>query len=564
MIVTVSNVSKSYGAQDVLHNVSLILNAGDHAGLVGTNGVGKSTLLKIIAGEADSDSGVVALAKGIDVGYLPQALPSYGEQTIHDLIRESQDHLRSLASSMRALEADMAEANGDRLAAILASYAEVTEQFERHGGYDLDHRIDLVLQGMKIGDIPRDRLVASLSGGEKARVSLTALLLRSPGLLLLDEPTNHLDIATLDWLEAYLAQHHGAILMASHDRFFLNRTASAIFEIDEHSRELRQYAGNYNDYIATKTAERNRWQEAYDAQQEEIKELTLAARVTSRRVGHNRAASDRDKTAYKFSGEHVQNTISRNVRAAEERLRLIREDPVPKPPELIRITPRFDSERLGARIPLAAHNLRKTFGEQVILDRISIELQRSSRIVLAGPNGAGKSTLLRILSGTQKPDEGTVSAAPGLKIGYLDQEQEGLDPHQTVFHAYREGLTGFEDELRSQLYRYALFTPAELNKNVGDLSIGQKRKLQIARLIASHPNMLLLDEPTNHVSPDTLEQFEDALLRFPGPIMAVSHDRRFIERFAQEVWELRNGKLMSYQDAFAGFRASQQESSLPV
>jgi macrolide transport system ATP-binding/permease protein len=564
VIVTVSNVSKSYGVQDVLRNVSLVLNAGDHIGLVGANGVGKSTLLKIMAGEADLDSGVVTVARGIDVGYLPQALPSYKELTINDVIHESQDHLRSLENTMRALEADMAGAGGDQLAPILASYASVTDQFERRGGYDLEYRIDLVLHGMKIGYIPRERVVANLSGGEKARVSLAALLLRAPDLLLLDEPTNHLDVATLEWLEAYLAQHRGALLIASHDRYFLNRTVSAIFELGEHTRELKLYAGNYDDYVATKTAERARWQEAYDAQQEEIEELTLAARVTSRRVGHNRAPSDRDKTAYKFFGERVQSTVSRNVRAAEEKLRRIRENPVPKPPEPIHITPRFDSERLGARIPLSAHRLQKSFGDQVILDRISIEVQRGMRVVLTGPNGSGKSTLLQILAGIQEPDDGTVSAAPTLRIGYLDQEQEGLDPDQTVFHAYREGLIGYEDELRSQLYRYALFTPAELGKKVGDLSIGQKRKLQIARLIALQPNFLLLDEPTNHVSLDTLEQFEAALLRFPGPILAVSHDRRFIERFAQEVWELRNGTLICYQGGFADFLASQTESTLPI
>jgi macrolide transport system ATP-binding/permease protein len=234
---------------------------------------------------------------------------------------------------------------------------------------------------------------------------------------------------------------------------------------------------------------------------------------------------------------------------------------VPKPPDMLSITPRFDSERPGAKIPLAARNLRKSFRDRVILDRISVELQRGSRIVLTGPNGAGKSTLLRILAGAQEPDEGTVSASPGLRIGYLDQEQESLDPSQPVFYAYREGLIGYEDKLRAQLYQYALFTPEEVSKNIGDLSIGQKRKLQIAKLIALHPNLLLLDEPTNHVSLDTLEQFEAALLRFPGPIMAVSHDRRFIERFAQEVWEIRNGELIRYQDGIAGFLATQEESS---
>ncbi|MGH2355882.1 MAG: ATP-binding cassette domain-containing protein, partial [Chloroflexota bacterium] len=287
--------------------------------------------------------------------------------------------------------------------------------------------------------------------------------------------------------------------------------------------------------------------ELYAREQEEIKALREAIRGTggaARRVGHpNRPPPDNDKFAKTFFGENVQRAVSRNVRAAQEKLRRIEADPIRKPPEPLRLRADFDPQALAGHAPIAADGITKAYAGRRVLDGVSLALGATSRVAVVGPNGAGKTTLLRILAGLEQPDTGTVSRAPSVAIGYLDQEQEGLDPSQTVFELYRAGLTGHEDALRSDLFRYGYFTHNDVHKKVGALSLGQRRKLQIARLVASRANVLLLDEPTNHLDLATLEAFEAALLEFPGPILAVSHDRWFLERFGGEVWELREGRL---------------------
>ncbi len=543
MLLNVNELSVSYGVQAVLHNVSFVLNAGQRAGLVGANGAGKSTLLKAIIGEVMPDSGAVAIPAGAEIGYLPQTVPAYGDETLDDLIYQAQGDLRQLEARLHELESDMAGAEaGDDL---FAEYGRLTEQFERRGGYELDYRIDIVFSGLRLSHIARDRRVATLSGGEKARVSLAALLLKSPDLLLLDEPTNHLDFFALAWLESYLAAHRGGLIVASHDREFLNHTANLILEIDEHSRALKQYKGDYDAYLAAKAVERVAWAEAYARQQEEIKELRHAIRVQARQVAHNHAR-DGGKAAYDFKGGRVDWAVSRNVRAAEERLTRIEADPIPKPPEAMHINPEFDPHTLEGRTPLAANGLGKAFGRRVVLQDVSFALHPHSRILVVGPNGAGKSTLLRILAGLLPPDAGQVRLGQSVKLGYLDQEQETMNATETVFDAYRAGTIGFREDIEAEFFRSGLFSYAEVNKQVGELSVGQRRKLQIARLIAARANLLLLDEPTNHVSFDVLEEFEQALFDFPGPIIAVSHDRRFIQRFGGEVWELREGRLIQY------------------
>jgi macrolide transport system ATP-binding/permease protein len=346
------------------------------------------------------------------------------------------------------------------------------------------------------------------------------------------------------------------LLAVSHDRQFLNRTVQTIIEIREHSRELKQYTGNYDAYQASKTLERARWKEEYERQQEDLKELRLAMKTKARQVGYNRPARDADKITHKFFGERVQRTVSRNVRSMEERLRRIEENPIPQPPEELRISPDFDPHVLEGKVPLIASGLSKSFDGRRILHDVSFAIGIDDRIVLLGPNGAGKSTLLKILAGLESPDSGDVIRNPSAKIGYLDQEQETLDLDAKVSDAYSHGLVGREEELFSDLFRYGFFTYEDVIKKVRELSIGQRRKLQIARLITERANLLLLDEPTNHISFDVLEEFEKALLKFAGPIIAVSHDRWFIQRFSQVVWELRDGQLIQRTDGFEGYRAA--------
>ena len=555
MLLSVAQVAKTYGPSRILHDISFVINETERVGLVGANGAGKSTLLRIITGKIAADTGRVTVPAGITVGYLPQQPPEPGDATLDDLVYEAVGELRRLEAHLQELETAMADQGLDACAldAALVAYGDCQERYERRGGYDLDYRIDMVFAGLRIAHIPRARRFETLSGGEKSRVLLATLLLRAPDLLLLDEPTNHLDFASIAWLEQYLATYQGAFLVISHDRQFLNGTVTRVLEIDEHTHELTQYAGDYDAYLAAKEQARERWSQTYDKQQEEINDLKRAIRLGARNVAPNRAPRDPAKMQYDFKSGRVAIAVSRNVRNAEERLRRIANDPIPKPPELLRINPEFDVQELRGASIVRVEHLAKSFAAGAVLRDVSFTIGPRQRIALVGPNGAGKSTLLNIIAGLTTVDEGTVAIAAGARIGYVDQDARTLDPTRTLLDAYREGLIGYEDEFVRELLRYGLFTFGDLGTLVGHLSAGQRRKLQLARLIAMRANLLLLDEPTNHLSLDIVEAFEGALRQFAGPVIAASHDRRFIERFDGQLWELRDGAIYphagSAQDA---------------
>ena len=539
----VRNLSKAYGAITVLEDISFVINSGDRVGIVGSNGVGKTTLLSILVGQETSDAGSFSFAPSTETGYLPQTTPEFYGRTMQDLIYESLGNLRQLEERMRALESAMSAAAGEQLAGMMEEYDLVSTRFQDQDGYAIDHKIDAILDGLRIAYIARDREMQTLSGGEKARVGLATLLLRSPDLLLLDEPTNHLDVASLEWLETYLARYKGAILLVSHDRQFLNRAVNQIFEIDEHTHRLKKYEGNYDAYVLAKAAERARWEEDYEQQQEEIKELRKRIRDTGRNVAHNRAPRDGDKMAYDFFGGRVQNTISRNVRAAEEQLRRIEEDPIAKPPSLMQVNAFFNTEPLQSEIAINVSHINKCWGVQCVLRDVSFTVGSRARILLFAPNGAGKTTLLRLIMGLEQLDEGSISIVDSARIGYLPQDPH-LDMTKTVIDSYRYEQAGYEGEFVGRLIGYGLFRLEDMHKKVGQLSLGQRRKLEIARLMAAGPNVLLLDEPTNYISLDVLEAFEAGILHFPGPVIAVSHDRWFIQRFGGTMWTIVDGKVI--------------------
>lgn len=545
MLLSVANVSKAYGDNQVLSDVTFSLSAGQKVGLVGANGVGKSTLLKIIVGEIQADSGEAHVPSDADVGYLPQVLATAAEQSIASFIDSSLSNLREIERRLRALELGMARPSGN-LDSLLAAYGTLTEEFERRGGYDLEHRIAAILAGLGVDHLNKTRAMTTLSGGEKSRVGLAALLLRAPDLLLLDEPTNHLDFAALAWLESYLQQFSGAVLAVSHDRHFLNQTVTAIVELDEHSKTARSYSGDYDFYAQVKSQERAKWIESYWAQQEEIWELRKLIKTKARQNPFARPPRDNDKFAYTFKAEKLQTSIARTMRNAEEKLRRIEEDPIPKPPAELTINPEFDPQALVSKTPLLVSTVSKRYGDQLVLDEVSCSVEPAGRVVIIGPNGAGKSTLLKLMAGIEQADSGEIFVAASVVIGYLDQEQAGLDGDETLFEAYRGGRSGDWETLKAELLQYGLFSWPDMQKPVATLSVGQKRKLQLAQLIAQRANLLLLDEPTNHISLDVLEEFEQALLKFLGPVVAISHDRRFIERFAAEIWEVRNGRLQRF------------------
>lgn len=551
MLLTVTTLSKSYGHLPVLNDVSLTVDRGQRVGLVGANGAGKSTLLKIIVGEVEADTGTVTLAKGGEYGYLPQVIETFADQSVQTLIEDAVSDINALESELRQMESKMATASPNDLEGLLTLYGDLTEQFEQKGGYDLPHRIALVLEGMQVAHLDKSRPAATLSGGEKARVGLAMLLLRQPDLLLLDEPTNHLDLSVLTWLEGYIQSYSGGVLMVSHDRRFLNNTVNTIFELDERTRTAKRYSGNYDAFLIAKTQERERWVADFLAQQEELKELRHALREKVGTVDQRRPMRDNDKMQYDRAGERAQQSRGSVIQSVKERIARIEANPIPRPPAPLRINPDFDPQALVNRIPLWASGLQKSFGERGITHPTNFMVNVEDRIVIAGVNGSGKSTLLKVLAGIYPVDAGELYVAPTVKIGYLDQEQEGLDLHQTLFDAYSAGFAAPIEQLKAELFHYGLFVYDDLAKKVGELSIGQRRKLQLARLIATRANLLLLDEPTNHLSFEVLEEFEAALLRFPGPILAASHDRYFIERFATRLWEVREGHLIEQRDISA-------------
>ena len=550
MLLSVRSLTKTFGALPTLDAISFIVNSHERIGIVGSNGVGKSTLLRLLTGEEEPDAGTITYAPNVVFGYLPQSIPSFYGRTVQDLLLEAVGHLRQLEDRMRTIERDMSRVDETQVDALLQEYNEVVTQFQNLDGYEIDSKITIVLHGLHLSYLPQHQHVDALSGGEKVRLQLATLLLRSPDILLLDEPTNHLDFESMAWLENYLADYTGSALIVSHDRQFLNRAINRIYEIDEHTHTLKSYEGNYDAFVQAKTAERARWLEDYERQQEEIQDLrkrVKEAKQAAARV-HYKPARDNDKFARHFFEQRVQGTSASKIKTAETLLARIETDPIPKPGEILRINSQFADETIRSQEVLRLINLTKSFGSHCLFNHVDFILTSSMRILLTGPNGAGKTTLLRLIIGEEEPDTGSIKIADSAHIGYLPQEPLLPDEHMTVIDAYRFGQIGYESDFIARLIGYGLFGLDDMHKTIQHLSLGQRRKLELARLIAQKPNVLLLDEPTNYISLDVLEAFEAALHDFSGPIIAISHDRWFIQHFKAEIWQLEHQQLRKQED----------------
>jgi macrolide transport system ATP-binding/permease protein len=551
MALSAQGITKEYGHRPVLSGVSLGLTPGAKIALIGANGAGKSTLLCILAGQETPDEGTVSHSAHDETGFLAQTLPVIAGETIQDVIASSVAGLKQLQVRMRELEHRMAE---HRMAespdeAVLAEYGEIAARFEDRGGYSIEARTDEVLASLGVAYLTQDRPVAELSGGEKARLALAALLLAAPDILLLDEPTNDLDNRALAWLEGYLKAYNGAVLFVTHDRDFIDAVGTAILELDEHTHELARYEGNYGRYLQAKRAARIRAQQLYEAQQAEIAALREKAATTARAVGFGRAAPDRDKSAYNFRGASVDRAISRNVRAAQEKLARLQARPAQPPPAPLRFSASFAAGRLRrGTVAIQAEDLTVQYGSRQVLDQVTCLLDAEGRVCLTGPNGSGKTTLLTILAGRSQPHAGTVRSQPGIRIGYLPQEPQLPAPLQTAasnitLGLTQAGLTSVTADARGWLVRWGLLTREDLTKRVSDLSVGQQRKIELGILVGSSPDALLLDEPTNHLSFDVIESLQEALAGFQGPVVIITHDRRLIREFAKTLWTLRDGHL---------------------
>lgn len=546
-VLELAGIEKAFGATVVLDGVALLINRGDRIGLIGENGSGKTTLARIITGESLPDAGQCRLTPTMTIGYLPQEATMQDGLSVRGYLDRAMGGLDTLRERLAAAEAALAVPGLPKaqLEPLLTAYGELQEAYAARGGYEADYRIDQVFAGLGIAHIGRDRELVTLSGGEKTRVMLAGLLLSAPDLLILDEPTNHLDFAALNWLERYLAGYGGAVLAISHDRRFLNAVVTQIASLSAVTHRLTVYPGNYDAYLAAREREQAKQAAAYEQYQGEVSALQQEIKAKAFSAGKGRPRSDNDKFAKGFFAGRAAVLQSREIANAKQRLETLLENPVDRPERRWRIDPDFAPAPLVAREALRLTGVSKAYGGRPVLHGVTATVRAGEHVVLYGPNGCGKSTLIKILLGLETPDSGTCYHAPGAVIGYLDQEQESLNPALTALETYRRGRVGPEGELRAALHRYAVFSDDQALRPVSALSVGQRRKLQIAGLIADRANILILDEPTNHLDLDSIEQFEAAIRDFPGTVLAVSHDRTFIERVAHTCWTLRDGVLIT-------------------
>jgi macrolide transport system ATP-binding/permease protein len=545
-VLALHGVSKLYGPKVVLDAVSLTINRADRIGLVGENGAGKTTLAAIILGLLAPDGGTVKPTPGLHIGYLPQEAQIEETTSIQAYLERAHGDLVQIKADLIRLEALMAEPAlaPEALSAILAQYGALQDRFMARGGYEADTTFTRVLAGLSLAHLDRSRPMTTLSGGEKTRVQLAALLLGQPGLLILDEPTNHLDFAAIDWLENYLRSYTGAVLAISHDRRFLNQVVTQIAELTAHDHHLTVYHGNYDAFIHERAQQRSKQQALFDEQQAEMKVLRQQIKAKTHNIPTPPPMPDNDKMLYNAMAATAQATRAKLIARDKQRLRTLEENTVERPTRRWQINPDFNPAELGSREVIKLAGVTVRFGDRTLIEAVDAIVEGGERVILQGPNGLGKTTLLRAILGLVPLTAGSIRIARGARIGYLDQEQETLRSSRTVLEEFSQGLDLPETDLRGALHKYGLFKEEQVFQPISTLSIGQRRKLQIARLIAINANTLLLDEPTNHLDPESVEQFERALQDFPGTIVATSHDRLFIERVGTQVWTFEAAHLV--------------------
>jgi ATP-binding cassette subfamily F protein 3 len=543
-MLQVSNVSKSFGDNLLFERVSFTVNRGERGGLVGPNGCGKTTLLKIILGEIPPDTGSAWLSPGdARIGYLAQALLYSPGQTADQVITAALDGLHAAEKRLEQLSAQMASAQGADLQKLMAEYDLALESFERLDGYSITSRVDAILDGLDLADVDRHLPVERLSGGQKTRLGLARLLISNPDLLLLDEPTNHLDMEALEWLEEFLQAFTGAIVVVSHDRTFLDRTVGSILDMDPLTRSVTEYPGNYSDYLEAKGREREKQWAAYKDQQEYI------ARLQSNLTDKKNYARSIELGTIDFAPRKIAKGIARKAVVQQRRIQrlLDSEERIDRPGRMWQMKLDFVNTPASGQDVLRLEGLTMGFDQRVLFRDVNLTLRAGERIALVGPNGSGKTTLARLIEGELEPLGGRVRLGTGVQLGYFAQEQEDLDPESTPFEALRAVAPLSQTQARSFLH-YFLFSGEEVFLPIGSLSFGERARLSLARLVGQGCNLLLLDEPINHLDIPSRSRFEQAMAAYEGTVLAIVHDRYFIERFATGLWHLTGGTIRRFVD----------------
>ena len=534
MILSCHNICKAFGMDEILKNASFHIEEHEKAAVVGINGAGKSTLLRIIIGEETADEGEVTISKGATIGYLAQQNMLTGNRSIYNEVAEVMQPVIDMEESLRVMERQMDETSGDDLEQLIERYHQTQTQFEQAGGYAWKSEITGVLRGLGFTDEEFSKPVDTLSGGQKTRVALGKLLLSSPDIMLLDEPTNHLDLNSIEWLENYLLNYRGAVIVVAHDRYFLNKVVSKVVEIDQ--GHVMSFPGDYNDYAVHRQQIREARLKAWMNQQAQIRhqEEVIAKLKSFNREKSIKRAESREKMLDK---------IERLEKPSEERSDMH-----------LTLTPRIES---GKDI-LSAEHLSKAF-EFPLFDDLNLEIRRGEKVALIGNNGTGKSTLLKILIGMTDADTGSVKLGTKVHIGYYDQEHQILHPDKTLFQELQDAYPSLNNtQIRDTLAAF-LFTGDDVFKLISDLSGGERGRLSLAKLMLSEANFLILDEPTNHLDIISKEILEDAICRYEGTVLCVSHDRWFINRTATRILDLTGRTLIEYQGNYDYYLEKHEE-----
>lgn len=538
MLLQVSGIVKRYGVDPILDGVNLQILERERIGLVGVNGAGKSTLLKIIAGEISYDEGQIFRSKETTLGYLAQNSGLQSERTIWEEMINVFAHLTQAEAELRQMELDIADPaqmeDEKKYADLLERYARKSDWFKDQGGYAMETRIRSILHGMGFGEFSPDTLISTLSGGQKTRLALARILLQAPDLLMLDEPTNYLDIPTLTWLEDYLRGYSGALLVVSHDRYFLDRLVTNIVEIERH--RSKKYTGNYSRYMELKAAEYENQMKQYEKQQDEIAKLEDFVQKNIVRASTTKRAQSRRKTLEKM--ERLDKPMG----------------------ELKKAHFSFETAVMSGKEVLQVDGLSAAYDEASPLFRnVSFDLRRGETVALIGPNGIGKSTMLKCLTGSLRPVSGKINWGTKVQIGYYDQEQTGLTPTNTVLEEVWSAYPHMEEaRIRTVLGNF-LFSGDDVLKRISSLSGGEKARVSLSKLMLKEANMLILDEPTNHLDLFSKEVLESALIDYEGTLLFISHDRYFLNKMAERIVELHPNGTEHYLGNYDDYVEKKQE-----
>ena len=523
MILSCQNVSKAFGTEEILKKASFHVEENEKAAIVGINGAGKSTLLKILVGELSADEGEVTIAKNTSIGYLAQYQEVSAERTIYEEVLSAKADVIGMEEQIRSFEEQMKHCEGAELEALMERYHAFLQEFEEKGGYYYKSEVSSVLRGLGFEESEFDRKLTELSGGQKTRVSLAKLLVQKPDILLLDEPTNHLDLASITWLEGFLRGYKGAVILVSHDRYFLDRIVTKVIEVFMH--QVRMYAGNYSEYSKKKAEIRAAQMKQYLNQQREIahQEEVIAKLKSFNREKSIKRAESREKALEKIE---------------------VLEKPVEEHADMhITLEPNITS----GKDVLSVEGLAKAFPGNPLFSGIDFEIRRGERVALIGNNGTGKTTMFKIITNSIPADSGTVRLGTNVHIGYYDQEQQLLSEEKTLFEEVQDAYPNLNNtQVRSVLAAF-LFTGEEaVTKRVSELSGGERGRLSLAKLMLSEANFLILDEPTNHLDMVSKEILEQALNSYTGTVFFVSHDRYFINQTATRILDLTGQTIVNY------------------